>query len=126
MRIMVMGNGRVSARPGWAGVMVLLFLLAACASEDFWYQKGKTEADMQNDRYECTTELRDKYGMYGADKNSPAYVADLRQCMIKKGYTRLEDTKKYCFSWNRSASRSPPRCFSKTPRCICGQARGSA
>ena len=75
-------------------VILLMFLLAACASEDFWYQKGKTEADMQIDRYECTTELRDKYGMYGADKNSPAYVADLRQCMIKKGYTRLEDTKK--------------------------------
>ena len=94
MRVIVMGKGRVSARPGWVGVMALMFLLAACASEDFWYQKGKTEADMQIDRYECTTELRDKYGMYGADKNSPAYVADLRQCMIKKGYTRLEDTKK--------------------------------
>ena len=109
MRVTIMGKGRVSARLGWVGVtgkggvlaplgragaMLLMFLLAACASEDFWYQKGKTEADMQIDRYECTTELRDKYGMYGADKNSPAYVADLRQCMIKKGYTRLEDTKK--------------------------------
>ena len=95
MRIIVMGKDSVLAESGRAGVMVLLmFLLAACASEDFWYQKGKTEADMQIDRYECTTELRDKYGMYGADKNSPAYVTDLRQCMIKKGYTRLEDTKK--------------------------------
>jgi hypothetical protein len=90
----VTGKGGVLAPLGWVGVMLLMFLLAACASEDFWYQKGKTEADMQIDRYECTTELRDKYGMYGADKNSPAYVADLRQCMIKKGYTRLEDTKK--------------------------------
>ena len=110
MRVTIMGKGRVSARLGWVGVtgkggvlaplgwvgvmVLLIFLLAACASEDFWYQKGKTEADMQIDRYECTTELRDKYGMYGADKNSPAYVAALRQCMIKKGYTRLEDTKK--------------------------------
>jgi hypothetical protein len=75
-------------------IILLMFLIVACASEDFWYQKGKTEADMQIDRYECTTELRDKYGMYGADKNSPAYVADLRQCMIKKGYTRLEEMKK--------------------------------
>jgi hypothetical protein len=110
MRIIVMGKGRVPreketvlagsgragemARAGWVGVMLLIFLLAACASEDFWYKKGKTEADMQIDRYECTTELRDKYGMYGADRNSPAYVADLRQCMTEKGYTRLEETKK--------------------------------
>jgi len=75
-------------------IILLMFLLVACAGEDFWYQKGKTEADMQIDRYECTTELRDKYGMYGADANSSAYVSDLRQCMIKKGYTRPAEAKK--------------------------------
>lgn len=74
-------------------VLLLTLFLAACAGEDFWFQKGKTEADMQIDRYECSTELRDRYGVYGADRNSPAYVADLRQCMVKKGYT-LEEKKK--------------------------------
>ena len=74
--------------------VLLLFMLTACQGEGFWYQKGKSESDMQVDRYECSTELRDKYGMYGADKNSPAYVADLRECMTKKGYTLVEDKKK--------------------------------
>ena len=74
--------------------LLLLFLLTACAGEDFWYQKGKSESDMQIERYECSTELRDKYGMYGADKNSPEYIADLRECMKKKGYTLVEEKKK--------------------------------
>ena len=75
-------------------VVLLLFILAACGGESFWYQKGKSESDMQIDRYECSTELRDKYGMYGADKNSPAYIADLKECMTKKGYTLVEEKKK--------------------------------
>ena len=75
-------------------VVLLLFILTACGGESFWYQKGKSESDMQIDRYECSTELRDKYGMYGADKNSPEYVADLKECMTKKGYTLVEEKKK--------------------------------
>jgi hypothetical protein len=74
--------------------VLLLFILTACQGEGFWYQKGKSESDMQVDRYECNTQLRDKYGMYGADKNSPAYEADFRQCMTKKGYTLVQDRKK--------------------------------
>ncbi|HEY3198643.1 MAG TPA: hypothetical protein VGJ57_11595 [Nitrospirales bacterium] len=74
--------------------VLLLFILTACGSTGIWYQKGKSESDMQIDRYECTIELRDKYGMYGADKNSPAYAADLKECMTKKGYALVESEKK--------------------------------
>ena len=72
----------------------LLFLMVACAREDFWYQKGKAESDMEIDRYECSVQLRDKHGMYGADKNTPEYVSDFRGCMTAKGYTRREEKKK--------------------------------
>jgi hypothetical protein len=71
-------------------LILLLFFLSACATEGRWYQKGKAEADMEIDKYECQTTLRDKYGMFGGDKHSPAYEADLRQCMTAKGYSVLE------------------------------------
>ena len=74
--------------------VLMLFILTACQGESFWYQKGRSESDMQIDRYECSTELRDKYGMVGADMNSPAYVADLKECMTKKGYALVEKKKK--------------------------------
>jgi hypothetical protein len=72
------------------GGVALSLLLTACASEGRWYQKGKAEADMEIDQYECRAALRDKYGMFGGDKHSPAYEADLRQCMTAKGYSPLE------------------------------------
>jgi len=77
-----------------APVIIFVLLLSACARDDFWFQQGKSESDMQIARYECTVELRDKHGMYGADKNSPAYASDLKECMIKKGYILLQEPKK--------------------------------
>lgn len=71
-------------------LILLLFFLGACATEGRWYQKGKAEADMEIDLYECRSNLRDKYGMFGADKNPPGYETDLRQCMTGKGYSPLE------------------------------------
>jgi hypothetical protein len=75
-------------------LMVIMLVAGSCVKEDMWYQKGKAESDMQIDRYECRTQLRDKYGFYGADKNTPAYAADLRQCMIDRGYALVEKPKK--------------------------------
>ncbi len=77
------------------GILIFLGMLSAgCASDDMWYQKGKTEADMQIDRYDCRTQLRDKYGLMGDDKRTPAYVTELRQCMTGKGYALVEEKKK--------------------------------
>jgi len=73
---------------------IILILVGGCASEDFWVQKGKAEPDMQVDRYECQTQLRDKYGFLGGDKKSPEYVKEFRQCMMNKGYTLQEEQKK--------------------------------
>lgn len=75
-------------------MMMLTFLLTACASEDYWIQKGKREPDMQIDRFECETQLRDRYGFYGADNRTPEYVKELRECMTGKGYTMVEKKKK--------------------------------
>lgn len=73
---------------------IILILVGGCAGEDFWVQKGKTEPDMQIDRYECQTQLRDKYGFYGAEKKTAEYVKDFQQCMVNKGYTLQEEKKK--------------------------------
>jgi hypothetical protein len=75
-------------------VILLILTTGGCASEDFWVQKGKTEPDMQIARYECQTQLRDKYGFYGGETKSPEYVKDFRQCMMNKGYTLQEEKKK--------------------------------
>jgi hypothetical protein len=74
--------------------LIILMLVGGCAGEDFWVQKGKTEPDMQIDRFECQTQLRNKYGFYGGEKKPPDYVTDLRQCMMDKGYTLQEEKKK--------------------------------
>ena len=77
-----------------AAIILLMLVLAACAREGFWYQQGKMESEMQIDLYECRLDLRDKYGWYGADKNSPAYASDLKQCMTKKGYSLSQESNK--------------------------------
>jgi hypothetical protein len=77
-----------------AAIILLTLILSACAKENFWYQQGKTESEMQIAWYECSVDLRDKYGWYAADKNSPAYASDLKECMTKKGYNLLEEPKK--------------------------------
>ena len=77
-----------------AAVVLLVVILSACAGEGSWYQQGKTESEMQIARYECTVDLRDKYGWYGADMNSPAYASELKQCMTKKGYSLSQEPKK--------------------------------
>jgi hypothetical protein len=77
-----------------AAIVLLMLMLPACAREDFWYQQGKMESEMQIALYECRVDLRDKYGWYGADKNSPAYANDLKGCMTKKGYSLPQEPKK--------------------------------
>jgi hypothetical protein len=75
-------------------IVLVTLLLTACASEDYWLQKGKREPDMQIDRFDCETQLRDRYGFYGADNRTSEYVKDLRECMTAKGYTLVEQKKK--------------------------------
>jgi hypothetical protein len=77
-----------------AAIVAVTLLLTACTKEDFWIQKGKREPDMQLDRFECETQLRDRYGFYGADNRTPEYVKELRECMTAKGYTMVEQKKK--------------------------------
>ena len=77
-----------------AAAVLLVLILSACAREGYWYQQGKTESEMQIALYECRVDLRDKYGWYGADKNSPAYANALKECMTKKGYTLEQEPKK--------------------------------
>ncbi len=74
-------------------IVLFMFILSACAKEQ-WYQQGKTEAEMEIAQYECNVDLRDKYGWYGADKNSPAYARELKECMTKKGYSLVQEPKK--------------------------------
>lgn len=76
-----------------AVVVLLIVILSACAREGYWFQQGKTESEMEIARYECTVDLRDKYGWYGADQNTPAYASELKECMTKKGYS-LQEPKK--------------------------------
>ncbi len=75
-------------------VVLLVLILSACAREGYWYQQGKTESEMQIALYECRIDLRDKYGWYGADTNSPAYASELKECMTKKGYSLQQEPKK--------------------------------
>jgi hypothetical protein len=77
-----------------AAVILLALSVSACAGEGYWYQQGKTESEMQIARYECSIDLRDKHGWYGADKNSPAYANELKECMTKKGYSLQQEPKK--------------------------------
>ncbi len=76
-----------------AAIILLMLILPACAGKDFWYQQGKIESEMEIALYECRIELRDKYGWYGADKNSPAYASELKGCMTKKGYSLTQESK---------------------------------
>lgn len=77
-----------------AAISLLMLILSACAKEDYWFQQGKTESEMQIALYECRVDLRDKYGWYGADKNTPAYASSLKECMTKKGYSVPPEPKK--------------------------------
>ena len=77
-----------------AAIIGLMLILSACAKEDYWFQQGKTESEMQIALYECRVDLRDKYGWYGADKNTPAYASSLKECMTKKGYSVPQEPKK--------------------------------
>jgi hypothetical protein len=89
---MVLPTGGTSMRV--TAMIFLMFILSACAREDYWFQQGKTESEMQIARYECSVDLRDKYGWYGGDKNSPAYASELKACMTKKGYSIQQEPQK--------------------------------
>jgi hypothetical protein len=77
-----------------AAVVLFIVILSACAREGYWFQQGKTESEMEIARYECAVDLRDKYGWYGADKNSPGYASELKECMTKKGYSLQQESQK--------------------------------
>jgi hypothetical protein len=77
-----------------AAIILLVLILSACAKEDFWYQEGKMESEMHLALYECRVDLRDKYGFFGDDQKTPAYMSALRECMTKKGYSLPQEPKK--------------------------------
>jgi hypothetical protein len=67
------------------GVLLMVVLLAGCASHAQWVQEGKTQVDTERDYDECYAQTKQRYG---TDLESPHFTADLNQCMESRGYRR--------------------------------------
>ena len=81
-------RSRVNTKTMW--LVLVLFLMAGCASRPVWVQEGKTDTQTERDFNDCHTQAKQKFG---TNLESPLFTTAVNQCMESRGYNqiRLQD-----------------------------------
>ncbi|MHC4842543.1 MAG: hypothetical protein ACYTEE_01955 [Planctomycetota bacterium] len=74
-------------------ILCSLFVLVVFSSgcEQYWYQEGKTFAEVSKDRQECRQELLKRYDLKGFTKQYE--IEFMENCMAEKGYSLVKENK---------------------------------